>query len=274
MEQQHDPNSEMSKQVAAFQKGEEYVHEEQSAEAQTELPVGEPQQPEPQSAEPAEPAEPAETFTVEGKTFASQEEAYRYMQSRFNEKDTEVKMAQARLDAYNEALHSIPQHNQQPVPQAAPEDDFNEEEYWADPIAYAKKREAQLAERIEKRFAQQMSVKEQEQAVWNEFTNLHPNFAAFREDVERIYASNRDNINLLAKRDRKDAYNYIANKLQEDFERKAEALKPRTELPNTRPVESSPSAGYSNRSVTNSQKNQQNEEPMDMLAQMRTLRKK
>jgi hypothetical protein len=271
MDPQHDPNNEMSKQVAAFQNGEEY---EQPAEK---LPMGEP------SIEPSvettpdegiEISEPAETFTVEGKTFASQEEAYRYMQARFNEKDTEVKMAQARMDAYNEALSRVPLGNTSQTVPEAPADDFNEEEYWADPIAYQKKREALIAERIEKNFEQKLSAKEQEQAVWNEFTNIYPNFSTFREDVERIYAANRDDINLLAKKDRKDAYALIANKLHEDFERRAEAIKPRTELPNTRTINGGPSSGYSNTTVTNPKKSQQNAEPMDMMTQMRTLRKK
>jgi hypothetical protein len=258
---EHNPNSEMSAEVAGIQSGEA---------APEELPAGVVEAAA-ETEEVVEDVPAGENFTVEGQTFASQEEAFKFLQAQYTQKDAEAKLSAARLDGMQEALSMVPQGGQmQAGPPVEEDPSIDMEAYYADPVKYLADRETKLAAKLEAKMNSQRSQEASDAQVWGEFSNEFPEFSAFRDDVNAIANKHSQEVGLLAKRDRKGAYAFIANKLRDDFQRRADALKPRTTLSNTA---SGPSVGNSNTSVTQGKSATKSDEPMDMISQMRNMKR-
>lgn len=257
--QQSDPNSETLAQLQSLRSGAPNEEAETPIEVQseTETPV------DVQASE--ESTTPSEPITVDGKQFANESEAYAYVQNKLKEAETEKLLLQARQEGLESALQyqQFQGQNVTPPPTAAPEDDSDQ--FYADPQGYMKKKESEIEARVLSKFR----AEQEDERLWGEFFNAHPDLADSRNICELTLNNNLETIKVLATKDRKKAMDYLATKTREVFQGYNERLKPRTQLPNTK---AGPSIGNIGSGVTPTTKNTE-DEPVDFISQMRSLRK-
>lgn len=214
-----------------------------------------------------------ESWTIGDQTFTDQGAAWKYAQQLQLEKN----LTEARLQGLEEGMQGY-QSSAQPqqlVPEVAPEPEFDEERYYADPQNYLREREAQLATRIEQRITSQATNQQKEQQLWNDFTNAHPDLDGFQSDAQAVLNDPEHNkrITLLSRtKGQKAAMDYLAMQTRDKFERYIAARKPKRELANSRTLTpSSNNAGPAGGGVTQAGKSGG---AMDFSAQLRTMRGK
>lgn len=185
----------------------------------------------------------------DGQTFATEKEAYEYMKTKVSATETEAAIMQAKQEAYEQAMMNMGQQpgTQAPVEQAPPEDDFNEEEYFSDPVGYTKRREAKLAAQIRNDIQVEQQARQADEQTWSEFFTANPDLDGFRADCEITLNQNLETIKLLARKDKKQAMQFLATKTREKFQTWAERQRPQTTLPNTK---AGPSSGTGTPGVT------------------------
>ena len=83
-------------------------------------------------------AEPAETFEYDGQVFASEKDAFKYLQGRVGQLETERLLDEARLEGQREALQYIPQVGQPTAPVPEPEEEINMDEFYENPSKFLK----------------------------------------------------------------------------------------------------------------------------------------
>ena len=235
------------------------------------LPTGEANPPIVVEAEPVEAAAPmdeAAMVEVDGQKFVNESEAFKYLQGRYGETKTESMINEARLQGMQDAYANIPQQQTQQA--VEPEDDFDQDKYYEDPVGYTRAREAKLEAKLLARFSAQQTQSQRETQVWNKFANQYPDLADFKQDVDAIAAEHGETVRMLAKRDEKKAMDYVAMKVREKFQRYVEAMKPTKILANTKAGASL--GGY--QPVTSQQNQPSTDINLDFAAQLRSIRKR
>lgn len=222
---------------------------------------------------PGEVAEGDGKYRIGSKSFATLAEAHAYAQSHINELETTVQVTDAYRQGIRDAL-SQPTASSDVTQQQASEDDFNEEEYYADPKAFLKKFKSQVQNEVLSTIESTRAKQEQTEQVWREFGDRHPMYAdkEFRRDIEEISAANADTLKLILATKGKDAaFDYCALKLREKIDRYAQALKPSRKLSNTTQG-ASPTMG--NKSTTSVTPKKGPQKPMTFVEQLKKIKKK
>lgn len=171
-------------------------------------------------------------YVIGDKSFATQEEAFAYATSRL--KETEVELAVT--DAFRQGVAAATGAtaalgNVTPAPE--PEDDFDETEYFADPKAFLSKFKAKTIAEARNIIQTETQTTATAERIWSEFSNRHPELADFRADVESFVEGNAEVLRaLIATKGQAAAYDYAATKVKAEFQRRADALKPKKVLSN------------------------------------------
>lgn len=186
--------------------------------------------------------------------FKTQEEAIAYAR----------KLEQEKLvsEAYNMGIKETLQQVRPPEVEAPPEENF-EEKFYADPkgtlqkIKEEAKQEALSSIKAEQRAAQ----------MWNTFLNQYPDIE--QRDAQRILSENWDTIGAMTDVDK--AMKALAQKTRAEYQRIAERLKPRTELPPNRNAQAV-SAGRGG--VTPPPQPQKHEKPLTFAEELKNMRRR
>lgn len=204
-----------------------------------------------------------EGIQLDGRTFATQEEAFQYLQTK-----NEEELAKAYHLGQQEASKLPQGHSQQE--QETPtetEDDFDEEEFYTNPKEALKKYGEKIYNKAVTDVQKNLTQKEIEAQTWNKFTELHPDLADFQEDVDSVASKHAKEIQILLQtKDEKAAMDFVARKTRAKFQAWAEKLHPTTEMPRTNARTSSGTP----QSVTPTKKESG---PVDFTAQMRQHQK-
>lgn len=149
---------------------------------------------------------------------------------------------------------------------------IDEERLWADPKAFltdfAKQIKDQTTQEIGQTLHQQRVQAANDDAIFTEFTNRHPDLADFRQEVEQFTGQNRAIIaNLANTKGRVAAFDYVALHLRERFNKYAEASRPRKVLKNG--AGGTPPAGRGTGVTPKPPKNK----PLSLAEQIRTIKK-
>jgi hypothetical protein len=231
-----------------------------------ELPMGEPQR---EAAAPEEvieevieeaPAVEAKVI-VGGREYASEQEAYADVERRLREVEQENLLMAARQEGLQEGMqYGVPKEEEA----TAPPDNFDEE-FYSDPQGYLSKREEKIRQDIQMRLQNEQIEKQ----LWNDFFSEYPDLDGFKDIVEMKVAENKATIQALAKKDRSDAFKFIAMKSRELFQNYSAKLKPTEELTNKNVVHTPPGSG-SPVSVT---PEDNSDEGLDMASQISNMRR-
>lgn len=158
------------------------------------------------------------------------------------------------------------------TPPAAAAPTIDEEKLWANPTEFLQN----FANDIKKQTTQEMAqslhatrVQQQnDDAIFAEFTNRHPDLADFRTEVEQYTAQNRQTVgNLANTKGRTAAYDYVALNLRDKFAKYADATKPRRVLKNG--AGNAAPAGRGTSVTPPGKKNK----PLSLAEQIRTIKK-
>ena len=186
---------------------------------------------------------------IGSQTFKTDEEAEEYVLKL--ERDKLV--AEGVAVGVKEALSGL---GAQSVPTPVVEEEDLEAEFYANPKETLKKVQAKARDEA----LAAIRAEQHKESLWNEFLTEYPDLE--RVDAERIIIQHAKMIDAIT--DKKKAMAYIAEKTREDYRRIADRLKPRTELPQTRQVQSL--GGTPTKSVTPAKKD---ERPLSFAEQMR-----
>lgn len=221
----------------------------------------------------AEPGANDKSYKIGDKVFKTLEEAHAYATSQLSE----LEVSQQVADAYRQGIHDAALQNQSVTPgQAAPEpeDDFNEEEYYANPKEFLKNFKTQVQQEVLGTIEKTAAQRAQEAQVWSEFGERHPAFAdtEFRDDIEKIANQYQTELRAIISTKGKDAaYDFCALKLRQKVERYTQAMKPKRQLPNTSQGASPTNSGGTPKNVT-PKKGQ--EKPLSFSDQIKMLKRK
>jgi len=142
-----------------------------------------------------------------------------------------------RLDAYRQGLLDAAALKNPDGSVTPPEDDggvpFDEEAYLADPAGYMRKRDQLLIAKAAETVNNQSAIREQGNAIWNEFAGRHPELAGFRDETETFVSQNKDEIQaMIRSKGRPAAFDFIALRLKANFRKYQMLGKPTRTLPN------------------------------------------
>lgn len=272
------PNAETLQQLIAHQRGENLdLPEGNQPETEQDLNEVAPDQVEMAAASEVESETPdqdsesvtGEEIVIDGKTFKSEAEAYRYTQDKLRESETERMILQARQEAYEQgiAMGRTPQQAQAAAEQIEEVDDSDE--FYSDPQGYLKKKTAGIREQVANEIRAEMERNNQEQALWREFFERHPDLDGYQEDVQVTLNRHQDTIRLLATKDKTAAMDRLASETRKKFQTYMERMKPRTVLPNTKQV----TGGTGNGTVGSVTPKQKESDSLDFVSQLRSMRK-
>lgn len=218
----------------------------------------------------AEAANPAPgKYKIGDKEFATLEEAHTYATSTLATREQDQLIADAHRQGMQEALQYVQTSANVTTPAVEQAPEFDEEKLWADPKTFL----AEFAEKIQNKTLntvnQQRALHDEGTRIWNEFSSRHPALADFKSEAEYFTSQNVDAIKAIRQtKGQAAAYDFIALKLREDFQRKANALKPAKQLPNASTASPSTSAS------PNVTKKPASKKPLKLADQIRTLKKK
>jgi hypothetical protein len=217
-----------------------------------------------------EPAPKSGQYRVGDRTFDSQEEALAHAKAEIAARENERQIADAYRQGMKEALVSNPQAQGSVTPgPVVTEPEFNTEELYTDPNGFLKKFASKVQTETLAKVEQKDSLKAQSDSIWREFTDAHPALADYRVEVEDFVQKNMTEVRaLIATKDRKASYDWIARELKSRFERYAAALKPQRALPNAT-AGTSPSARASGVTPKTETK-----KPLSFSDQLRSIRKR
>lgn len=229
-----------------------------SAEPVTELP----QQELPQG-EQAAPA--ADAIRIGDKTFATQAEAFAYAQAELARQNNELAIAEAYRAGIADA--SMPMHNAPQAP-AQPQDDPEwETKFYADPKRTLHEFATKIREEVKKEVTGEVEMRTEEQKLWAQFYQRHPDLEGFQEDAQAMLTKHDAELKALVRtKGQTAAFDYLAQKTRAKFQEYIERAKPRRTLPNT---SAAPSPGTQT-SVTPAAKPKPK---VDFISQIRSLRK-
>lgn len=251
--QQSDPNSETLAQL-------DQMHAEEPAPA-------EPSEPSVDSEEPA----PEGTFEADGQTFASESEAFKYMQDKYSQSETERLILEARQEGMQEALGNMPGNNPQPIEATPQEPDLDIDKFYEDPKGFLKTYGDQIRESVKSEVMSASATEREESKAWNEFFSAHPDLEGFQQDCQMMLDANLPTIQTLARKDKKKAQDYLAMKTREKFQNYIEQTKPTKTLSNHG---GGPSGGGAPVTHNVTQKSQEkSDEALDFASQLRSIRR-
>ena len=212
-------------------------------------------------------AAPQPKFRIGDREFATQDEALAYAQSQITTLSTEAQVA----DAYRQGIRDATAPNGVPattVTPAAEVPKFNTEELYTNPQEFLAKYARQIKEEAAADISKTLTVKEQSEQIWREFTDRHPSLADFRAETEGFVEQNQAEVRaIIATKGRDAGYDFVATKLKSRFERYGAAVKPQRNLPNTGTASTPNSRGATVTPKTGAKK------PLSFAEQIRSLRK-
>lgn len=173
-------------------------------------------------------ARPEGKYRIGDRAFDRMEDALAFAEQQERNPESEV-------DAYRKLINDVitqPQQTQS-VTQPAAEDVVDETEFYANPTAAVAKAAERKAQQAIAELEHKYAVRDHGNAIWNEFTGRHPALADFRQETEAFVEANTKTVQDMVKtKGKAAAYDYIALKLKSQFQRYAEAAKPKRDLPN------------------------------------------
>lgn len=216
----------------------------------------------------SEESEPAQSVVeIDGKTFATEKDAYTYLRSTYDRVKTEQLIQEAKLEGMQSAFQYIPQSHQ-PTP-VIEEPSVDIDKFYADPTGYMAERERQIEQKLLSKLSATQQAQARDEAVWNDFATKYPDLSMFKDDVTAMAMQHRDVVSALGKSSPAKAMEFVATKLREKFDSYHEARKPTRTLPNSG-ASASPSG---NKAVTTAKKSPEVNDTLDFAAQLRSIRK-
>lgn len=199
-----------------------------------------------------------ELIRIGDKEFKTQAEAIKYAET----------LAQEKLiaEAYNQGVHD---HIKATTPAPEPEVEpplVTEEEFFSDPTGAVKKTYLKAKEDAKREVLSEIEKQGKREALWNKFLADNPDIE--RRDAQRILEENWDTIGKMT--DLSAAMKLVAQKTRAEYQRMAEKLKPRKELPPSKPQVISTGGGAPS-GVTPPKKR---DEPLDFASQLRMMKKR
>lgn len=208
-------------------------------------------------------------YQIGDKFFATLEEAHAYATSQIESSSTDDQIT----DAYRQGIldasrqTTAPQNVTQPA--ESTDDDFNEDEYYAQPKEFLAKYAQRIKQETQQEIEKRQSVQAQSDQVWREFTERHPALADYRQEAESFVNQNLATVRkLFQTKGKAVGYDYMALELKKQFSRYAQALKPSRPLSNAKTQ--SPQASQS-ASVT---QEKPVKKPMTMSEQIRSIKRR
>lgn len=215
------------------------------------------------------PAPTSGKFRIGDKTFATAEEALAYAESQVSTLETENQVADAYRQGLKDALNHAPNTPQNVTPQAEPESDLNNEEFYTNPQAFLHKYAQKIKTETRAEIEQRENLKAQSDQIWREFTDRHPGLADFRAEIEDFVAKNTTEVRaIIGTKGRPASYDWIATKMKSRFESYANAVRPKRTLPN-----GSAGASPSTKSAGVTPKPEA-KKPLSFAEQLRSIRKR
>lgn len=206
-------------------------------------------------------------YTINGQSFKTQAEAFKYAESLALEKVRVEAEANAYRQGVQEAaaLRGEPQNVTQ-APQEA-DKDFDEK-YYADPKKYLQEFAEQIKAQTEEKILGQLNQKSEDEKLWSEFFRTHPDLENFREDCEVVLNRHVQDIRAISQtKGRKSAMDFLAQKTRAKFQAYLDAAKPRREL-------QSASVGATPGQTMNVTRKTSEPQELDFASQIRSLRNK
>ena len=261
-----DPKSETLNELAQINAGAEVPTSDPVPAADAAPPVNNSEPAPPVTAEPgAEPVTPQIT-TPDGQSFATEAEAYAHVQGKLAASETENTLLQARQEGYDAAAQGI-QPAQPAVPVPPPADDFNEDAYYADPVGYMKERETKLAANVREDIRRETAAANADQTAWKDFFIAHPDLDGFQEDCQSMLNQHLNTIQILSRKDKKQAMQFLATKTREKFQNWNAKQRPTETLTNAQ----TPPAGGSGGGTVTPQDPNKDVELVDFCAEISSM---
>ena len=207
----------------------------------------------------------SEEIEIDGQKFKSEREALDWAIKNKDKLERDKLVAEAYSSGLQESAYRGMSHT--PTPAAPPEEDNFEEKFYANPKQALAERDAKLAKKIKDELNADMSAKDLDRQIWDEFSSAHPDLADFRTDVEQIAASPEHVAIVKALAQTKGstaAYDYVAQKTRAKFQSYIERSKSVSVLP--RGTAAGPTPTGAPKSVTPPKKVQK---PLSMRDQLR-----
>lgn len=198
--------------------------------------------------------EPETLIKIGGREFTSQKEAFAYAEELERENES--------TKAYNQGVKEALAATAKPVEEVPVEDNF-EEKFYSDPKAAIKEAE----ERATLKAVAIVQAEAKKEGYWKTFLDENPDLE--RSDAEEMLKRQWNVIGKMT--DFTAAQKALATAVRADYQRKADRLKPRTELPQSRGVQAVSTGGGGGQRVTQAPKE---EKVLSMSEQMRNLRKR
>jgi hypothetical protein len=212
-----------------------------------------------------EPATPAVVY--DGQNFASEKDAFDYAQKKLSEVETGRLIAEARNEAFQDAAAAM--GSQVPASQAMPataEPEFDEDAYYSDPAGYLKSMREKMTKEIGQSLKSDIAQQQADDKLWNEFFTANPDLQGYKTDCEMMLNQHTKTIELLAKKDKTKAMEFLATKTREKFQTWAESQLPHKTLSNAK---AGPSSGNAPGVTPTQEKN--TTEPLDFVSELRNM---
>lgn len=208
-------------------------------------------------------------YQIGDRFFNTLEEAHAFATSQMSTLQTEAQVADAYRQGIRDAISRGEQQDPNAGQQTPPEEDFDEETYFANPKEFLSNFAKKIKQETIQSFEQKAQTQQQSETIWREFTDRHPALADFRTETESFVSQNADAVRaIIATKGQAAGYDYVALKLREQFNRYTKALKPARELPNGHGGASPSGTG---KSVT---QKTQTKKPLSFAEQIRSIKKK
>jgi len=178
---------------------------------------------------------PAPKYRIGDQEFTTQAEALAYAQSQVSALTTETQVADAYRQGIRDGISNPGAGNPGVTPPTAPvEPELNTEELYTNPKDFLAKYAQRIKSEVLNETSSAQNMRAQSDQIWREFTDRHPEMADFRVEVEAFVSNNQPDVRgVIATKGRPASYDFIATKLKSHFERYANSLKPKRDLPNT-----------------------------------------
>lgn len=166
-------------------------------------------------------------YRIGDKTFKTQDEALAYAEAS-NETESEI-------DAYRRLVReALTAPGGAPENVTPPPPVITDEEFYANPTETITKAMQRAKQEAHAEIAQNQATTATANAVWAEFTQRHPDLADFRAETEAFVTQNLNEVQKVSKtKGRSAGLDFVALKLKTQFQRYADAAKPKKDLANT-----------------------------------------
>lgn len=204
---------------------------------------------------------------IDGQKFKTEALALEYARNKTISLEVEV----AKADAYRQGILEARQDVTNPKNVTAPaeqEDDPEwETKFYENPKKVMAEAMAKAAEIGKKEALRTVGIQSEDVRLWNKFTDLNPDLADFKRDVEMMGDEHKELIMSIAKTKGEDeAIKFLGQKTRAKFQQFNEKAKPSKELPN-KGGGVSPSGGADK--VTNSKDKKTSDKPLSFVEQMK-----